>query len=162
VADQALIYPWAIEQGVDFPFGPVAVFGGAGAPFANPNGALPTAGSNVSLSGFTATAAIRQLPSDTSTPLVSISTTPNAQGVILIQQSAGLYPFLVWTLQVIIYAAATLTLPAGYLGGAASVGGVSLRYAVHVKGPATTLFPAGQTVPFARGPVFVRASEIHP
>lgn len=105
--------------------------------------------SAVNLTGCTATLAIRQLPTDGSA-VVSISTTPNAQGSIVLGGVAG-------TILVNITRVATALLAAGPLGSAAAVEGLWLQWQLFLAFPANVSFPAGQVVPFADGPVWVRA-----
>lgn len=132
-----IVYPLTIRQGQDFP---LSFQWSAGAP------AVP-----VLLNGCTATMMIRQLPTD-GAPLLSISTTPNAQGAILVSGS---------TITLNIFRAATATLPVGFTGGPTSVSGVWLSYDLDILFPANTSFPAGQLWPFARGAVYVKASYDH-
>ena len=134
------VYPWNIRQGGDFTFGPVTWSTGAPA-------------APVNLTGCTATAMIRQLSTDAG-PLVSLSTTANAQGQIVLGAGAG-------TVTVVIYRACTLNLPAGSFGGAAAVVGLWLQWELDIQFPANTLFPAGQTWPWGKGPVWVTASVNH-
>jgi hypothetical protein len=132
-----LVYPWQLRQGSDFAFGPVTW--STGAPVAL-----------VNLTGCTATAMVRQVATDSS-PLVSISTTPNAQGAIVLGGAAG-------TVTVVIYRACTLALPAGAAGGAAAVDGLWLQWDLDILFPPNSLFPAGQNWPWGRGPVWVTAA----
>lgn len=135
-----LVFPWNVRQGADFVFGPVTW--STGAPVAN-----------VNLTGCTATAMVRQLSIDTG-PLVSISTSANAQGAIVLGGVSA-------TVTVTLYRALTLTLPAGSIGGAAGVEGVWLQWELDIQFPPNALFPAGQTWPWGKGPVWVTASILH-
>ena len=95
----------AIDQYADFQVSPVYSL-------------VETIGSTpvpVNLSGFTARLMIRSNPSDVS-PLVSISTTPNAQGSIVLQPVIG-GVLQTGMIQVNINNATTATLPANVVMG---------------------------------------------
>jgi hypothetical protein len=134
-----LVCPLSIQQGRDFT---IAWTWSTGTPV------LP-----VNLTGCTAALMIRQLATDAA-PLCSISTTPNAQGAIVLGGQAG-------TVLVNIYRVATAAFPTGAQGGAAAVSDIWLQWNLDILFPANTSFPAGQLWPFAKGPVSVDASIDH-
>jgi hypothetical protein len=138
-----LVVPWVIDQGADFPWGPV--LWSTGAPL-----------TPVNLTGCTATCIIRQLPTDPTT-LVSISTTPNSEGSIQLVNPANSGVSYPCAVQVNIYNAVTSTLPVGSLGGATSVETLWLQWKLMIQFPANSQFPAGQNWPWGRGKVTVRA-----
>lgn len=138
-----LVSPWSIRAGADFSWGPT--IWQTGAPI-----------TPVDLTGCTATCVIEQLPTDAE-PLVSISTTQNSQGWILLVNPAGsgvAYPCAV---QVAIYNAVTSTLPVGQRGGVTSVSTLWLEWSLDIQFPANSVYPAGQIWPWGRGLVTVRA-----
>ena len=142
--NQELNYPWTIRQGADFNF---QVTWQTGAP--------PSAPSPV---GATATCII--YPSPTDVPAISISTTLNAQGLVLLSQTTvgfGLQASSALLIDVTIFASATAGLPVGTVGGITGILGATLTWVIVVTFPPNSKYPAGQNWPFGHGAVYVEA-----
>lgn len=129
-----LVYPLRFKQGSDFQ--PIIIFWTTGAPVAP-----------VNLTGCTATLQMRQLATDGGT-LVSISTTPNAQGLLVIGALAG-------SIAIYVFNAQTTLFPAGATGPVQTITGLWGTWDLEVLFPPNSIFSAGQKYPLATGPVWI-------
>jgi uncharacterized iron-regulated membrane protein len=96
----------------------------------------------VNVAGYTAECMVRRVPADAA-PLISVSTTANAQGVIVMGGALG-------TVALAIYGTAMLALPMGF----------ALTYTFTYQ--LLLISPSGVRIPLVGGPMIVTATPTYP